>query len=58
MGNRLKRYGISAALVFTALPVAAHHSRTIYDLERSISIEGVVTEFEWANPHVYLYVAV
>ena len=56
MRNRFKRYGISAALVFLALPVVAHHSRTIYDLERGISIEGVVTKFEWANPHVYLYV--
>lgn len=56
MGNRLSRYGIFTALTCTALSATAHHSRSIYDLERSISIEGVVTEFEWANPHVYLYV--
>lgn len=35
---------------------SAHHSRAIYDLNRNITLDGVVTEFEWANPHVYLYV--
>jgi len=56
MGVVLKRSGLAAALLLTALPAATHHSRVIYDQERSITIEGVVTEFEWANPHVYLYV--
>ena len=49
---------LTAAFLIAWLPAAAHHSRAIYDLERSITIEGVVTEFEWANPHVYLYVEV
>jgi hypothetical protein len=44
------------AVLLTALPAGAHHSRAIYDLERSITIDGTVTRFEWANPHVYLYV--
>jgi len=52
----LKRSVFIGAALFLALPAIAHHSRSIYDLTRSITIEGVVTEFEWANPHVYLYV--
>ncbi len=52
----LKRSGPAAALFFITLPVAAHHSRAIYDRARLVTIEGVVTEYEWANPHVYLYV--
>jgi hypothetical protein len=28
----------------------------MFDRESLITIEGVVTEYEWANPHVYLYV--
>lgn len=47
-----------AALLFAALPASAHHSRSIYDEAHTMALEGVVTEFEWANPHVYLYVEV
>lgn len=56
MGAILERSGLAAALLFTALPAATHHSRTIFDQDRIITIEGVVTKYEWANPHVYLYV--
>ena len=52
----LKRSKLVAALFLITLPVAAHHSRAIYDQERIVAIEGVVTQYEWTNPHVYLYV--
>ncbi len=58
MGAILKRSGVTAVLLLTALPAATHHSRIIFDRERSITIQGVVTQFEWANPHVYLYVEI
>ncbi len=50
----LRRSGLAAALFLITLPVAAHHSRAIYDQQRIVTIEGVVTKYEWANPHVYL----
>jgi len=56
MGMFTKRAGLAAVTLLTVLPAAAHHSRAIYDRERSITIEGVVTRFEWSNPHVYLYI--
>ena len=56
MSTVLKQSGFAATLLGVALPAAGHHSRNIYDQDRRITIEGVVTEFEWANPHVYLYV--
>jgi hypothetical protein len=42
----LERSGLAAALRLTALPALAHHSRSIYDEERTFILEGVVTEFE------------
>ncbi len=45
-----------SALLLGALPAAAHHSRAIYDEDQTIRLEGIVSEFEWANPHVYLHV--
>jgi hypothetical protein len=44
--------GISAA----ALPVAAHHSTTMFAHDQVVSISGVVSEVHWTNPHVAIYV--
>ncbi len=33
-----------------------HHSSAIYDKDREISFAGVVTRFEWSNPHVFIHV--
>jgi hypothetical protein len=46
--------GIAAgfAILMTA---QAHHSTGPYDLTRSATISGVVTEFSWMNPHAYIY---
>ena len=49
----------SLILVSTALSlcfttgILAHHSRSNFDLETVIEIEGVVTEYSWKNPHSY-----
>src|SRR5687767_14555394 len=49
-----------AAVVVTALsaPASAHHSFAAFYLEeQSVSIEGVVTEFHYVNPHAWVYIA-
>jgi Family of unknown function (DUF6152) len=56
MRSILQRFGLVAGLFLVALPLAAHHSRAIYDQQQIVTFEGVVTKYEWANPHVYLYV--
>lgn len=48
-------------LVATALacmpPVAAaHHSRSIYDMEQELVIEGTVVDLAWKNPHIFMTV--
>lgn len=52
------RSSVSLAMlaVLAATPVAAHHSSVPwYDLEADpISVTGVVTEFQFINPHVYI----
>jgi hypothetical protein len=34
----------------------AHHSAAMFDTSTEISIEGVVTRYDWKNPHVYMAV--
>ena len=36
----------------------AHHSFAMFDTANPITISGVVTAFEWTNPHVYIEVDV
>jgi hypothetical protein len=52
----LERSGLATALFLITLPVVAHHSRAIFDKERIVTIEGVVVQYEWANPHVTVFV--
>jgi hypothetical protein len=46
------------ALAVYALPVSAHHSGAMFDNEKSITIKGTVTEFNWTNPHSSFKVSV
>ena len=35
-------------------PVAAHHSfAAVFDEAQPVTLQGIVTKFEWTNPHVY-----
>ncbi|MGI9258471.1 MAG: DUF6152 family protein [Gammaproteobacteria bacterium] len=51
------RYAIAIALALAiATPVSGHHSTSIYDTVTLMSIEGIVTKFEWKNPHTYIQI--
>ena len=44
------------ALLTHSRPLLAHHGTASFDSSTTITIEGVVTEYVWANPHVYVKV--
>jgi hypothetical protein len=34
--------------------ISAHHgSRVSYDLSKTVTVTGLITQYVWANPHVY-----
>ena len=39
-----------------SFPLLAHHGNAAYDTEKSVTVKGTVTEYIWANPHVFLKV--
>lgn len=43
------------ALIFSTA-ATAHHSPASYDLRKPVTITGAVTKYQWANPHVYIYI--
>lgn len=44
------------ALVGLPVLVLAHHSSALFDASRSLTLNGVVQEFRWTNPHASLQV--
>jgi hypothetical protein len=46
---------ILAAAIFGSSGLAlAHHSFTMFDMTKRITLTGTVTSFEWTNPHSYI----
>jgi hypothetical protein len=41
-----------------ARPVLGHHSFAMFDTSSQVTLAGVVTGFEWTNPHAYIEVDV
>lgn len=49
--------------IFTAIPgfvgpAYGHHSVTMFDLAKTVTLVGTVVKYRWANPHVILWVDV
>ena len=60
MNTRLS-IAAAAALAVSVLASAAsaHHSLTVeFDISRTVTLTGVITEMKWTNPHGWLYVDV
>jgi hypothetical protein len=50
---------LSAALVLVApLAAFAHHSDTMFEETKQVTVQGVVKEFQYTNPHSWLLVDV
>jgi len=44
--------------VMLAVPAFGHHSHAMFDDQLTVTMEGMVSEFEWTNPHSWLQVNV
>jgi hypothetical protein len=51
---------LTAATLLATLPGAslAHHSSAMFDKSRTVTLSGVVREFQWTNPHSWIQVVV
>lgn len=54
------RITAASAIIVTALTSLsyAHHSGTMFDDKKQVTLEGVVKEFQYTNPHSWLLVDV
>ena len=49
---------ILSSILLGSVPAVAHHSLSIYDRNQSKTVEGVVKEFIFANPHARILLRV
>jgi hypothetical protein len=55
----IMRIAVAAGvMVGLGLPATAHHSGAMFDPEKTITLKGVVKEFEYTNPHSWLWITV
>lgn len=48
----------AGVLAGSGVVALAHHSGAMFEPEKTVTIEGVVKEFEYTNPHSWLWVTV
>ena len=49
---------IALAVSATAVPAMAHHSGAMFEEKKEVTLNGVVKEFQFTNPHSWLLVDV
>ena len=54
----LKAVILAGAALFVAAPALAHHSFAMFDREKTVTMTGIVKEYEWTNPHVWIHMMV
>ncbi|MDR3722157.1 MAG: DUF6152 family protein [Candidatus Acidoferrales bacterium] len=55
------RFKFSAAtfiLLAISIPAFAHHGTSRYDLDKTVTLNGTVTGFDWGNPHCLVHMDV
>ena len=54
-----KKLSVATGAVLALVGANGHHSVSgVFDSDRPFEIDGVVTEVEWINPHIYLHLEV
>jgi Family of unknown function (DUF6152) len=46
---------VVAGLLFGVPSLSAHHGLAAFDTKHTVRMQGTVTEFQWINPHAYIY---
>ena len=52
----MKRFGklLFPALLAAAIPAAAHHSYSMFDMAKTVALDAEVVQFKWQNPHAFI----
>jgi hypothetical protein len=54
----LNKLAVAAAAAILVQPLAAHHANSAYDREQSVTVTGIVSAWQFINPHAGLWLNV
>lgn len=46
---------VAVVFLLSVAPLSAHHGLAAFDTTRTVKLEGTVTDFQWINPHAFIY---
>jgi Family of unknown function (DUF6152) len=49
---------VLGAVLFFAAPAYSHHSNVGFEVNKVITVTGIVKGFKWSNPHTWIYLTV
>jgi len=58
MRHKAASAALVAGMAVLAGPASAHHSFSMFDMNKTVAVTGTVTEFRWTNPHAWLHLDV
>ena len=50
--------GLAAAALLATMHALAHHGAGVFEPEKKVTVAGKVTDFQFVNPHVLVYLTV
>jgi hypothetical protein len=53
-GKFITTFVLVLGISIVSLPLFAHHGNAAYDMGKSVTLKGTVTQWLWANPHCVL----
>jgi hypothetical protein len=56
MHRRLLAFVLVLGTLAASGAVAAHHSTAMFDIDKRVTLNGVLKEFQWTNPHAWIQV--
>jgi hypothetical protein len=55
MGKRaISVFAVAVGLLSVSMPLFAHHGTAVFDTDKTVTLKGSVTEWDWSNPHCLL----
>ncbi len=58
--TRIRSGALGLVLAMGILPIAAlgHHSYAMFDLSKTVTLQGTIRDFQWTNPHSWIWIDV
>ena len=53
MTMRMAKFAL-AATALAPLPSAAHHSYSMFDMNKTVAMQATIVRFKWQNPHAFI----